>query len=126
MIVADTDVLIDYLRGGGAADRIALELRTGSLATTAITTFELWAGAAAERQRSAIGVLLGALHVLPLSAVAAEKGAAIHRELSRAGAGIGMADSLIAGACLERGAILITRNRKHFERVSGLHLATLP
>ena len=45
MIVADTDVLIDYLRGEGPqADRIAFELQHG-LGTTVVTAFELWAGA---------------------------------------------------------------------------------
>jgi len=37
-----------------------------------------------------------------------------------------MADSLIAGIVLTPDAILLTRNRKHFERVEGLKLASLP
>ena len=41
MFIADTDVLIDYLRGVGEAERIVIELGTGRLCTTAITTFEL-------------------------------------------------------------------------------------
>ena len=36
-----------------------------------------------------------------------------------------MADYLIAGICLERGAILLTRNLDHFERVDGLKLGRL-
>ncbi len=35
---------------------------------------------------------------------------------------IGTADYLIAGICLTRGGVLLTRNRDHFERVSGLNL----
>ena len=42
-----------------------------------------------------------------------------------AGQTIGMADSLIAGIALAQGRILLTRNRRHFERVSGLELAEL-
>lgn len=34
-----------------------------------------------------------------------------------------MADSLIAGIVLTAGAMLLTRNRRHFERVAGLRLA---
>ncbi len=34
-----------------------------------------------------------------------------------------MADYLIAGICLSRNAMLLTRNRAHFERIPGLHLA---
>ena len=42
MIVADSDVLIDFLRGKGpGVKRVALELATSTFATTAITAFEL-------------------------------------------------------------------------------------
>ena len=36
---------------------------------------------------------------------------------------IGMADSLIAGIALTADLALLTRNRRHFERVEGLMLA---
>ena len=36
-----------------------------------------------------------------------------------------MADSLIAGIAMTHDALLLTRNRKTFERVEGLKLATL-
>ena len=46
MMVADSDVLIDFLEGRApAANRIALELDRGQLRTTVITRFELLAGA---------------------------------------------------------------------------------
>jgi tRNA(fMet)-specific endonuclease VapC len=125
VIVADTDVLIDYLRGAGAADRVAFELGTGRLATTAITAFELWSGAHGKRQTSAVALLLDALDILPLTAACADRAAEVHRSLAASGSTIGMADSLIAGICLEGSAILMTRNRKHFARVKGLALATL-
>ena len=41
------------------------------------------------------------------------------------GAGIGPADCLIATACRHASVALLTRNREHFERVSGLRLASL-
>ena len=51
MIVADTDVLIDFLAGSEPmASRIALELGHADLHTTAITRFELVAGARSPRQ----------------------------------------------------------------------------
>ena len=57
MMVADIDVLIDYLQGKGRpAGRIALELEHAHLCTTAVTRFELRTGAvhaAAEPDRSA-------------------------------------------------------------------------
>lgn len=45
MMVADTDVLIDVLGGRApAADRVALELERGQLATTVVNRFELLEG----------------------------------------------------------------------------------
>jgi tRNA(fMet)-specific endonuclease VapC len=43
--------------------------------------------------------------------------------VERSGNPIGMADSLIAGIVTSNGAPLLTRNRRHFERVPGLKLA---
>ncbi len=127
MIVADTDVLVDFLRGRSpAADRVAIELTTRSFATTSITAFELRSGAGSERQRRAVGELLEAMTIVPLGSREAELAANLRLELESRGQAIGMADYLIAGICLERNAILLTKNRKHFERVPNLSLATLP
>jgi predicted nucleic acid-binding protein len=39
--------------------------------------------------------------------------------LIRLGVGIGMGDILIAGIVLAQGGTLLTRNRRHFERIPG-------
>jgi len=126
MIVADSDVLIDALRGGNpAAERIRLELSTGGLATTAISVFELRSGARSDRAAAQVETLLAPLNILSLDEQAAEKAGAIRRELESVGTPISMADYLIAGICVSRSAVLLTRNRNHFERVSGLTLGRL-
>jgi len=123
MIIADSDVLIDFLRGKGAADRIAYEVKTGGRHTTAISAFELWAGAKSDQQVAAVETLLAALIIIPLDSGSARRAAKVRRELEGKNADIGMADSLIAGICLEREGVLITRNKKHFERIPGLKLS---
>ena len=126
MIVADSDVLIDSLRGHSpGSDRVAAELRTRSLATTVVSVFELRAGAKTEREQRRVDTLLAALTVRPLSESAARRAARARRALEGRGQGIGMADYLIAGICLEHSAALLTRNHEHFGRVPGLSLATL-
>lgn len=126
MIVADTDVLIDYLQGRPpVSNRIALELERGRLATTAVTRFELLAGARTRRQGKVARELLEALRCFPLDADAADRAAAVRRSLEKDGQGIGMGDSLIAGITLARDAILLTRNVRHFQRVPGLTLGSL-
>ncbi len=124
MIVTDTGVMIDSLRGTEPArSRIDLELSTGRLATTVITAFELLSGARRSAHRTAIEDLLCAMEILELGPDATLIAAGIRRRLESRGEGIGMADYLIAGICLSRNAMLLTRNRGHFQRVQGLHLA---
>lgn len=126
MIVADTDVLIDYLAGAEpAARQIAAFVSSDQLQTTAVTCFELLSGADEGKRGDALRSLLEALPVLPLDRHAAEQAAAVRRELDRTGQTIGMGDSLIAGIALAHGARLFTRNRKHFERVPALQLVSL-
>jgi tRNA(fMet)-specific endonuclease VapC len=123
VIVADTDVLIDFLANRQpAAARIGLELERGQLRTTVITRFELLAGAKTPRQEQVVSELLAGLPCLLLDEPGADAAAAIRRTLDRDGVGIGMADSLIAGIVMAHRGVLLTRNRRHFERVPGLSL----
>lgn len=126
MIVADSDVLIDALRGHSpVAERISLELTTGALATTSVTAFELLSGARTDAALARVRTLLDALTILPLDESASDRAADVRRTLEAAGSPIGMADYLIAGICLTRSALLLTRNRAHFERVEGLSLGRI-
>lgn len=126
LTVADSDVLIDALRGREpAATRVVEEVQSGRLATTAVTAFELLSGAREERARSAVEALLATLTILPLDEAASRAAAEVQCRLEAEGVPIGMADYLIAGICLSRSAVLLTRNRRHFERVRGLFLGDL-
>jgi tRNA(fMet)-specific endonuclease VapC len=127
MIVADSDVLIDFLAGRDpAAARVQIELGTDSFATTAVSRFELLTGARDRTTEGIVRRLLDTIATLPLERQSADRAAAVRRTLEARGATIGMADSLIAGIVLTHDALLLTRNRKHFERVEGLKLASLP
>lgn len=126
MIVADTDVLIDFLADREpSAGRVAIELTSPSFCTTAVTRFELLAGARDTTAEGLVRRLLDSLSTLTLDQESADRAAAVRRRLESRGEGIGMADSLIAGIVLVHDGMLLTRNRRHFERVEGLTLATL-
>lgn len=122
MTVADTDVLIDFLAGKGAAATVEDLLASGTLRTTAINRFELLSGAKGPKQLKRLHQLLDAVPALPLDDGAADAAAEIRRTLEDAGETIGMADSLIAGIVTTNGCVLLTRNRRHFERVPHLKL----
>jgi len=124
MTIADTDVLIDYLSGvEPGASRVSQAIETGALHTTAVTRFELLSGARTSRTEASIGALLDLISTVPLDEHSADRAAMVRRSLEKSGASIGMADSLIAGIVLVHNASLLTRNLKHFDRVTGLRLA---
>ena len=126
MIVVDSDVLIDFLGGREpAAGRVTREIESGNLWTTVITRFELLSGARGSREVRIVSDLLDSVKIAPLDVSAADRAALVRRILERKGVGIGMADSLIAGIALHIGAVLLTRNRRHFERVEGLDVVQL-
>lgn len=124
MIVADTDVLIDFLSGREPIASVVGSAIAGEegMSTTVVSRFELLSGVRTAKQGSAVGRLLEALSTLDLDSPAADRAARVRRDLERAGVSIGMADSLIAGIVLAHGGRLLTRNRRHFQRVEGLPL----
>lgn len=109
MMVADTDVLIDYLADKGpVAARVARLIGLGALHTTAVNRFELLSGVRTDRQRGLTETLLASLPTLPLDEIAADEAAEIRRDLEKRGQTIGMGDSLIAGIVLANGGTLLT------------------
>lgn len=126
-MIADTDVLIDYLSDvEPGASAVAAALRRDELVTTVISRFELLRGAARTRRPAPLRTLVEALRALPLESAAADRAAALSRELEERGEALDRADCLVAGIALVAGEVLLTRNRRHFARVPGLRLAPLP
>ena len=124
MILIDSDVLIDALKGREPArTRVARGLVEADVATTTINAFELYAGVRSAREGASIEALLGAMTIVPIDHEIARLAGQVAHGLASRGARIAAADALIAGACLASGASLLTRNVRHFQRVPGLGLA---
>jgi tRNA(fMet)-specific endonuclease VapC len=123
MILADSDVLIDYLLGvSPAREQVTHLIESGMLQTTTVNCFEILQGAGEGREGDAARRLVKTIPSLPLDRQAAERAAAVSRHLKRSGQSIGMGDSLIAGIALANNLPLLTRNRDHFIRVPRLTL----
>jgi tRNA(fMet)-specific endonuclease VapC len=126
MIIADSDVLIDYLGSKVPAPaRAAVLIETRELCTTVITRYEIMSGIQTPRQIESARRLFTLVPTLTLDTECAERGAEVRRDLDKKGLTIGIADSLIAGIALTFHCALLSRNRRHFERVEGLILAPL-
>lgn len=124
--IIDSDVLIDALRGVRRANTtLARLVREGVVATTAVNVFELASGALTKEDEQRVGELIATLAVLPLDVPSAFEAARIDRELRARGERIDVRDTIIAGIAMWHGVPLVTRNHRHFERITGLTLEGL-
>lgn len=125
VIVADTDICIDFLRGADpGASAVERWLRDGRLRMTAVTAFELRLGADLIHRSAEIAALLQR-RTIPLDVHAALAAGRAAVDLRERGRPIGVGDTLVAGVCLSRELPLATRNVRHFGQVTGLQLQAL-
>lgn len=122
LVVVDTDLVIDFLRGKGPGVSLVRDLIVDHrLRITAITAFELRVGADFLARRDDILQLVHS-RTFPLDPGSALRAGEVAATLRGAGQDIGLADCLQAGICLRFDLPFATRNRKHFSRVEGLRL----
>jgi tRNA(fMet)-specific endonuclease VapC len=122
LVVVDTNLVIDFLRGKGPGAPLVRELiASHRLRVTAITAFELRVGADFLARRDDI-LRLAQSRTFPLDPESALRAGEVAAMLRAAGQDIGMADCLQAGICLRFDLPFATRNREHFDRVTGLLL----
>jgi tRNA(fMet)-specific endonuclease VapC len=124
----DTNIVIAIInrRKPEFRTRLAAEVerRTKLLVPTCVV-YELLYGAAKsewpDRNRQRITEFLASDVVIePFNADDAAEAGAIRADLERRGLPIGPIDILIAAQARKRGAVLVTDNRREFERVTGL------
>jgi tRNA(fMet)-specific endonuclease VapC len=124
MACLDTDFLVAYLRKDLAAKGKLeeLESKREPLYTTIINAFELYKGAYKSKdpktELARVDALLDAFFLLVLDRNSAKDAGALGNKSNP----IGESDLLIASIALVNKQTLITRNKKHFERIPGLHV----
>ena len=121
-VIADSDIIIDFLRGSTADKRFEALLQSGSVGTTVINAFEILSGAKSKKTKEAIKALLNIMDIYSFDVKAVQEAVTIRPDLERLGKPIGMADYLIAGICIANDLKLYTRNKKHFEAIKHLVL----
>jgi len=128
MFLLDTNIVIPVLnrRDPVAARRLDAELALGTpIVLSAIVLYELRFGIANGTRRERNENILAHFLTLPLTLAPFESDDAAHAgdiraRLERDGTPIGPYDILIAAQARRRGAVVVTRNRREFERVPGL------
>lgn len=125
MRILDTDVCIEILRGNQVVIRRRRELLE-PVVTTWVTAAELFYGAsrskAPEENRRLASRFLTTLEVFGLDPAAAERFGDLEARLEAEGRRLADFDLLIAAMALSYGAVLVTGNRRHYDRVSGLEV----
>ena len=115
MILIDSDVLIEHLRGNtNARDWLVQARRTsGPLAMSVISLTEI-AGGMRSPERREVMRLLGSMQRFEVTEQVAWRAATLMREYRRSHSGIGLGDYLIAATALAEGLELATLNVRHY------------
>ena len=123
MIIFDTDVCIDLLRGNESIVH-RREEHEESVGVSFMTVAELYYGAEKSdsplKNRDAVEQLLLSLDVVHSDTRILRRFGRLKAELGRSGLPLADADALIAATTLEKGSRLVTGNTKHFDRIPGL------
>lgn len=124
--LVDSDWLIDAFTGVPVAVNLLAELRREGLAVSIISFGELFEGAVGTAdsaiELARIRRFLARLTMLPLDDAIMERFAWTRADLRQRGQLIPDLDLLIAATALQHDLILLTRNRRHFDRIPGLRL----
>lgn len=128
MFCLDTNVVVHVLNGRAPAvdARLQQELSAGTrLLIPSVVVFELRHGIAKSTRREALSRVLDAFlsegfEIVPFDADDAAEAGEIRAVLEAAGTPIGAYDTLVASQARRSGAVLVTGNRREFERVPGL------
>lgn len=130
MICLDTTFIIDFLRGDKDTIAKAGELGQRQKCTTAINISEvlngiLLAKTGGAEQLEAFGEFLASIEVFGFDVEASLRASQIYSELTKKGEKVNELDCQIAGAALANHCSrIITRNSKHFARMSGIEVET--
>lgn len=117
MILIDTDVVVDFLRGYDEAVAYLKGL-SGEVALSSIAVAELYAGVR-DDEREKLDEFISLFPVLPITSEIAKNGGLLKRDYHRSH-GVGLADALMAATAIEQKAELKTLNTKHYPMFKGL------
>lgn len=121
MILVDTDVLIEHLRGKAAARDWLVHARqsSGPLAISVVSLAEV-AGGMRPPERREVMRLLGSMQRFEVTEQVAWRAATLMQEYHRPHTGIGLGDYLIAATALTEGLELATLNLRHYPMFAEL------
>lgn len=127
MACLETTFVIDYLRGDiRAKDELQRMKKQGENITIASpTVMEIITGASlstSDKEKEEIVLFISSLAILPLDRESSFKAGEIEAKLIMGGDSIEKIDIMIAAIAIQNNEAIITRNKKHFEKIQGLKI----
>jgi predicted nucleic acid-binding protein len=127
--LVDSDWVAEYLKGRSPAFDVLPKLAEEGAAISSITYGEIYDGIYSGRNAVAherdFTKVLRFIDVVPLTRTIMKRFARLRGSLRRQGLLIPDRDLLIAATALHHDLVLVTRNIRHFDRVSDLRLCPL-
>ena len=122
-VLADTSIVIDHLRKSNKNASVLFRgIDNYDFSISAVSIFELYAGATDERKKSDIANTLSAFETLPFTHDIAVKAGELYIALKKANRILEVKDVFIAATAIVYDMPIFTLNRKHFERLEGVNL----
>lgn len=122
----DTNICIFVMKNRPPTLRERFNSQAEELCISAVTLAELMYGAEKSARVSEnmtqVEQFRGRLELLPFAERAAFHYGQIRAELERAGTPAGAYDMMIGGHARSKGFVLVTNNRREFDRMSGLRV----
>ena len=127
-VVLDTDIIVDFLRKGIDHSNIFKNIKDKKIKaySSPITTFELYNGALLSRKPNKklkeISWLLELIEIIPFDKKQSYVASKSYAYLVKKGLPLDMRNILISSCALSNNLHLLTRNKKHFNRIPELLL----
>ena len=121
LILPDTDVLVDFLRGHSKAVAL-VNACSDRIILSSIVVAELYAGVKGNDEQTALETFVSLFRVVPVSAEIAKTGGLYKRDYAKSH-GVGLADAILAATAEAENAEFRTLNIKHYPMLKGLRPA---
>ena len=122
-MVVDTSIFIEFLRAKDKTKTALFQLPDDEqIYVSSVTIYELMIGAYTPQKITDIKILTEDIPVLPFNEEVANQSAEIYHQLRLKNKMIEFRDIFIAATCIVNDLPVRTLNKKHFDRITGLHV----
>ena len=121
LILLDTDILVDFLRGYSKAIAV-VKSSSARIILSTIVVAELYAGVKGDAEQAVLDDFVSLFRIVPVNASIAKAGGLYKRDYGKSH-GVGLADAILAATAEAESAELKTLNIKHYPMFNGLRTA---